>query len=139
MRERIAYRNGRTARDHRQETATPRRQRLKFCVCVAGWVKVAANGPRVEFRRLWRDKPMKKCAPSRHDVSPNRLFPLRQDRRRRFPRTQRNSDKAVSYLMLTNAGGAVAVLSFMGGSDKVRGMAGPRIATASAFTMRLAT
>jgi len=37
------------------------------------------------------------------------------------------SDKAVNYLMLTNAGGAVAVLSFMA-SDKVREMAGPRIA-----------
>jgi hypothetical protein len=37
------------------------------------------------------------------------------------------SDKAVSYLMLTNAGGAVAVLSFMA-SDKVREMPGPRIA-----------
>jgi hypothetical protein len=37
-------------------------------------------------------------------------------------------DKAVSYLMLTNAGGAVAVLSFMGASDKVREMVGPRLA-----------
>jgi hypothetical protein len=36
-------------------------------------------------------------------------------------------DKAISYLMLTNAGGAVAVLSFMA-SDKVRKMVGPRIA-----------
>ena len=38
------------------------------------------------------------------------------------------TDKAVSYLMLTNSGGAVAVLSFMGASDKVREMIGPRIA-----------
>ncbi len=37
------------------------------------------------------------------------------------------SDKAISYLMLTNAGGAVAVLSFMGSSE-VRAMAGPKIA-----------
>jgi hypothetical protein len=42
--------------------------------------------------------------------------------------TKEWSDKAVSYLMLTNAGGAVAVLSFMGASDKVRRMAGPRFA-----------
>jgi hypothetical protein len=38
------------------------------------------------------------------------------------------SDQAIKYLLLTNGGGAVAVLSFMGGSDKVRAMAGPRIA-----------
>jgi hypothetical protein len=38
------------------------------------------------------------------------------------------TDKAVSFLMLTNSGGAVAVLSFMGASDKVREMVGPRIA-----------
>ena len=44
--------------------------------------------------------------------------------------TKEWSDKAISYLMLTNAGGAVAVLSFMGGSEKVREMAGPRIALA---------
>src|SRR6266404_455694 len=41
--------------------------------------------------------------------------------------TKEWGDKAVSYLMLTNAGGAVAVLSFMGASDKVREMVGPRI------------
>ncbi len=41
--------------------------------------------------------------------------------------TKEWSDKAVSYLMLTNAGGAVAVLSFMA-SDKVREMPGPKIA-----------
>ena len=38
------------------------------------------------------------------------------------------TDKAVSYLMLTNSGGAVAVLSFMGASDRVREMVGPRFA-----------
>jgi hypothetical protein len=38
------------------------------------------------------------------------------------------TDKAISFLMLTNAGGAVAVLSFMGASEKVREMLGPRIA-----------
>jgi hypothetical protein len=37
-------------------------------------------------------------------------------------------DKAVSFLVLTNAGGAVAVLSFMGTSDEVRRMCGPRFA-----------
>src|SRR5438094_4775277 len=42
--------------------------------------------------------------------------------------TKEWGDKAVSYLMLTNAGGAVAVLSVMGASDKVREMVGPRIA-----------
>lgn len=35
-------------------------------------------------------------------------------------------DKAISFLVLTNAGGAVAVLSFMGTSDKVRAMRGPQ-------------
>jgi len=38
------------------------------------------------------------------------------------------TDKAISFLMLTNAGGAVAVLSFMGASEKVRGMLGPQVA-----------
>jgi hypothetical protein len=38
------------------------------------------------------------------------------------------TDKAVSFLMLTNSSGAVAVLSFMGASDKVWEMVGPRIA-----------
>ena len=42
--------------------------------------------------------------------------------------TKEWTDKAISFLMLTNSGGAVAVLSFMGASDKVRGMLGPRIA-----------
>jgi hypothetical protein len=37
-------------------------------------------------------------------------------------------DKAVSYMMLTNAGGAVAVLSFMGASYEARENWGPRIA-----------
>jgi hypothetical protein len=41
--------------------------------------------------------------------------------------TKEWGDKAVRYLMLTNAGGAVAVLSFMA-SDKVREMVGPKIA-----------
>jgi hypothetical protein len=39
--------------------------------------------------------------------------------------TKEWSDKAINYVLLTSAGGAVAVLSFMGGSDKVRQMAGP--------------
>ena len=38
------------------------------------------------------------------------------------------TEKAVSFLTLTNAGGAVAVLSFMGAFDKARTMWGPRIA-----------
>jgi hypothetical protein len=38
------------------------------------------------------------------------------------------TDKAISFLMLTNAGGAVAVLSFMGASEKARNMLGSRIA-----------
>jgi hypothetical protein len=42
--------------------------------------------------------------------------------------TKEWTDKAISYLMITNAGGAVAVLSFMGASDTVRKMIGPRIA-----------
>jgi hypothetical protein len=42
--------------------------------------------------------------------------------------TKEWGDKAINYVMLTNAGGAVAVLSFMGGSGKVREMAGPIIA-----------
>jgi hypothetical protein len=37
-------------------------------------------------------------------------------------------EKALNFLILTNAGGAVAVLSFMGASDDVRGMWWPRIA-----------
>jgi hypothetical protein len=41
--------------------------------------------------------------------------------------TKEWSDKAVNYLLLTNAGGAVAVLSFMA-SDKVREKIGPKIA-----------
>jgi hypothetical protein len=39
--------------------------------------------------------------------------------------TKEWTDKAISYLMLTNAGGAVAVLSFMGASDTVRKMFRP--------------
>lgn len=42
--------------------------------------------------------------------------------------TKEWTDKAISFLMLTSSGGAVAVLSFMGGSDRVRAMIGPRIA-----------
>ncbi len=38
------------------------------------------------------------------------------------------TEKAVKFLTLTNAGGAVAVLSFMGASDEVRSMFWPRIA-----------
>ena len=43
--------------------------------------------------------------------------------------TKEWGDKAISYLMLTNSGGAVAVLSFMGASDTVRRMVGPKIAS----------
>src|SRR6266568_7268127 len=42
--------------------------------------------------------------------------------------TKEWTDKAISFLMLTNAGGAVAVLSFMGASEKVRGMLGTQVA-----------
>jgi hypothetical protein len=38
------------------------------------------------------------------------------------------TEKAVNFLILTNADGAVAVLSFMGASDGVRAMLWPRIA-----------
>jgi hypothetical protein len=37
-------------------------------------------------------------------------------------------EKALRFLVLTNAGGAVAVLSFIGNSDEARQMCGPRIA-----------
>jgi hypothetical protein len=38
------------------------------------------------------------------------------------------TDKAINFLTLTNAGGAVAVLSFMGASADVRSMLWPRLA-----------
>src|SRR6266487_3822148 len=38
--------------------------------------------------------------------------------------TKEWTDKAISFLMLTNSGGAAAVLSFMGAYDKVREMVG---------------
>ena len=37
-------------------------------------------------------------------------------------------EKALRFLILTNAGGAVAVLSFIGNSDEARRMFGPRFA-----------
>jgi hypothetical protein len=37
-------------------------------------------------------------------------------------------EKALRFLVLTNAGGAVAVLSFIGNSDEARQRCGPRIA-----------
>jgi hypothetical protein len=37
-------------------------------------------------------------------------------------------EKALRFLVLTNAGGAVAVLSFIGNSDEARRMCGPRFA-----------
>ena len=41
------------------------------------------------------------------------------------------ANKAIQFLTLTNAGGAVAVLSFMGASDDVRAMIWPKIALCS--------
>jgi len=35
------------------------------------------------------------------------------------------ADQAIKYLLLTNSGGAVTVLSFMGASEKARGSFGP--------------
>src|SRR5437763_196602 len=37
-------------------------------------------------------------------------------------------EKALSFLFLTNAGGAAAVLGFLGASKEARGMCGPLIA-----------
>ena len=39
-----------------------------------------------------------------------------------------STEKAMRFLTVTNAGGAVATLSFMGGSENVRAMIGPRVA-----------
>ena len=39
-------------------------------------------------------------------------------------------DRVLQYLFLTNSGGAVAILSFMGASDTVRSMSGPKWALA---------
>ena len=37
-------------------------------------------------------------------------------------------DRVLRYLFLTNAGGAIAVLGFMGASENIRGMLGPKCA-----------
>jgi len=38
------------------------------------------------------------------------------------------SDRAIKYLMLTNSGGAIAMLSFLGASETVRSLLAPKIA-----------
>ncbi len=38
------------------------------------------------------------------------------------------AENAIKYLLLTNSGGAVAVLSFMGASEKARILVGPKLA-----------